>query len=343
MHTTRLDRAAGLGVMVLGCLGAFASCSSGSSGASPPDGAAASDDPHASASVRDGAPDPARGGTDSSGDGANVPDSSGDGAESTADVTPPPLRQSCGSATPCGGTSTEACCGGYCTDTAKDPANCGQCGTACTASQFCTGAACAEAIIANVCDNARATVAFDPYQDDNGAGSAIGGALSADCTPAVSLLQTSQHSEGILDPGSGRPITGVGDTFITGGGSYGQDGVGYMESALTAVYLWTDGTTAQIKTRAGNPIVNTAVSALTAHHDFFYVQVSVEPQSGTLCFDGVGILAPGTVAAGYYAQSELIPNRAKYTSSSYVYEWVDTNNDSTPSAGDTFTQIIAGP
>jgi hypothetical protein len=328
--------------MALGCFGALAHCSGASGGASPPEESAGSGDPHATASVRDGGPDPARDGAPSPGDAASGADSAADGAGSAAGVTPPP-RQACLSATTCAGTPTEACCGGYCTDTAKDPANCGQCGTACAASQFCTGAACAEAIIANVCENARATVAFDPYQEDNGAGSAIGGTLRACCTPAVSLLQTSQHSEGILDPSSGRPITGVGDTFIAGGGSYGQNAVDYMEAALTPVYLWTDGTTAQIKTRAGNAIVNTAVSALTAHHDFFYLQVSVEPQSGTLYLDGAGILAPGTVAAGYYAQTELIPNRAAYTSSSYVYEWIDTNNDSTPNAGDTFTQIIAGP
>jgi Stigma-specific protein, Stig1 len=342
MRTTQLDRAAGL-TLVLGCFGSLAHCSSASSATPAPDKAAGSSDPHATASVRDGGPDPARDGADSASDGANGADSASDGAESTVDAAPPPPRQTCLSAASCAGPPTEACCGGYCTDTAKDPANCGQCGTACTTSQFCTGTACDEAILANVCDNALATVAFDPYQEDNGAGSAMGGALTADCTPAVSLLQTSQHSDGILDPGSGRPITGVGDTFITGGGSYGQNGVAYMESALTPVYLWTDGTTAQIKTRAGNAVVNTPVSALTAQHDFFYVQLSVEPQSGTLCFDGAGILGPGTVAAGYYAQSELIPNRAKYTSSAYVYEWVDTNNDSTPNAGDTFTQILIGP
>jgi stigma-specific protein Stig1 len=319
MSTTQTGTTAGLGTMALVCFGALAHCSSGSSGAAPPGEVATT-------SVRDG-------GAGLTGDGSQL----GDGAAVTA-----PPRVACESAASCTGGATAACCDGYCTDTSKDPNNCGQCGAACTTSQFCTGAACDDAILANVCDNHRATVAFDPYQEDNGAGSAMGGALSADCTPAVSLLQTSQHSSGILDPSSGRPITGVGDTFITGGGSYGQNGVAYMESALTPVYLWTDGTTAQIKTRAGNAVVNTAVSALTAHHDFFYVQVSVEPQSGTLCFDGAGILAPGTVAAGYYAQSELIPNRAKYTSSSYVYEWVDTNNDSTPNAGDTFTQMSGG-
>ena len=59
-------------------------------------------------------------------------------------------------------------------------------------------------------------------------------------------------------------------------------------------------------------MVTTAVTALTAHHDFFYVQLSVEPKSGTLCFSAVGMLSPGTAAAGYYAGVELIPNRAKY-------------------------------
>jgi hypothetical protein len=194
-----------------------------------------------------------------------------------------------------------------------------------------------------VCSNATGTVAYDAYEEDNQAGSAIGAALSADCTPAVSVLETSQHAEGVLDPGSGRPITGAGNTFITGGGGFGQNGVAYMETAITPLYLWGDGTTGEIRTRAGKALVTTPVSALTAHHDFFYVQVSVEPRSSTLCFSAVGMLSPGTVAAGYYAGAELIPNRSKYTGSWYVYEWSDANGDSTANAGDTFTQVMAGP
>jgi hypothetical protein len=311
--------------MALGCFGALAHCGGGNS-AQPTGGDGGPGSPDTTTRTRDGAPDPA-----------------GDGSDLNDDADMPPPRQACKSSASCTGPSTEACCGGYCVDTAKDPANCGKCGVACTANQFCTGTACEKAIVANVCQNAAGTVAHDAYQEDNGAGSAMGAALGADCMPAVSVVQTSQTAEGVLDPGSGRPVTGVGNTFITGGGGYGQNGVKYMETAITPLYLWGDGTTGQIRTRAGKALVSTAVSALTAHHDFFYVQLSVEPRSGTLCFSGVGMLGPGTVAAGYYAGAELVPNRAKYTASWYVYEWLDQNGDSVANAGDTFTLVMAGP
>ncbi len=322
-QATTLRQAASLGAIVVSSFGALAQCSSGSNGASPP--LAGDGGQSVSTTVRD----------------AGTPEPTADGA-AAADVAAPPPRVPCDSSGSCAAPDT--CCGGYCTNVAKDPANCGKCGTACTASQFCTGAACDEAIVANVCDNAMGTVAIDPYAEDNEAGTAMGAALSTSCTPPVSILQTSQNAEGVLEPGTGRPITGPGNTFITGGGGYGQNGVTYMEASITPVYLWSDGTSAQVRTRStGQPVVSTMVSALTAHHDFFYVQLSIEPKSGTLCFSVAGILSPGTVAGGYFASTELIPNRAKYTASWYVYEWMDTNNDSIPNAGDMFTQVMAGP
>ncbi len=333
----------GLGAMALSCFGALAHCGGGSGGASPPgdaDGGTGGNVPHVATSVREGGPDPT---PEASVPGRDESAPASDGSDSTADVAPPPPRQACQSAASCSGPSTEACCGGYCVDTAKDPANCGGCGVACTAKEFCTGNACDSAIIANLCDNAMGTVATDAYQGDTQAAAAMGAALAADCVPPTMLLQTSQYAEGVLAPGSGRPITGPGNTFITGGGGYGQSGVAYMETSITPLYLWGDGTTGQIRTRAGDAVVSTAATGLTAHHDFFYVQVSVEPQSGTLCFSGVGMLSPGTTAAGYYAGAELIPNRAKYTSNWYVYEWLDTNGDSIANVGDTFTQVMAGP
>jgi Stigma-specific protein, Stig1 len=326
MRKTQVVEAAGFGILVFGCFGPLPGCGSGSGNNG--------DDP---------TPDAGRGPSDAT-TVLKGPESEGGPAGDDAS-SPPPQRQACQTAATCSGSgsSTEACCGGYCVDTATDPNNCGKCGNACSASQFCTGAACDGTAISNVCANPRGTVAADAYAEDTQAGAAMGMALSASCTPPTMILQTSQNAEGILDPGSGRPITGPGDTFITGGGGYGQNGVAYMEASITPLYLWGDGTTGQIRTRDGAAVVNTAVSALTAHHDFFYVQVSVEPQSGTLCLSAVGMLGPGTTAAGYYAGTELIPNRSKYTSSWYVYEWQDTNNDSIANAGDTFTQVMAGP
>jgi Stigma-specific protein, Stig1 len=321
MRTTLLGETAGFGMLVLGCLGALAHCGGGSSGDSPDPG------------------DGGHGGTD----GPTVSRAPADDGATPEDGDSPPQRAACHSATTCSGGSTKACCGGFCTDTSKDPQNCGKCGTACTMSQFCTGTACDSVTIANVCQNAAGTVATDSYQEDNQAGAAMGAALKANCSPPTMILQTAQDAEGVLEPGSGRPITGPGNTLITGGGGFGQNGVAYMEAAITPLYLWGDGTTGQIRTRAGKALVTSAVSALTEHHDFFYVQVSVEPQSGTLCFSAVGMLSPGTLAAGFYTASELIPNRAKYKSSWYVYEWQDTNNDSIANMGDTFTQVMAGP
>jgi hypothetical protein len=242
--------------------------------------------------------------------------------------------------------STVQCCSGFCVDTARDPANCGQCGNGCTANQFCTGTACDDAIIANVCGNPNGTVVFDPYDVDNEAGASMGAALHAVCVPATSIVQLPQDAGGVLDPsGSGRPITGVGNTFITGGGPFGQVGNAYMElqANLTPIYLQNNGTNSRILTRAGTEVLNVLDTALGPHDDYFYVQLAVEPQSGTLCFSGVGIGGPGSQAAGYYAATELIPNRVHYPASWYVYKWHDANNDSIAGADDMYTQIAAGP
>lgn len=311
----------GFGMLVVACFGALAHCGGG--------GGSNNDPP---------SDDGGRGGSDGT---AVKGDSTDDGSAGETGMSP--QRQACRSASTCGGSSTEACCGGFCADTAKDPTNCGKCGNSCSPKQFCTGAACDDVKIANVCQNPMGTVATDAYDGDNRAGAAIGAALMASCSPPTMILQTSQDAQGVLDPGSGRPITGPGNTFITGGGGFGQNGVKYMETSITPLYLWGDGTTGQIRMRNGQPVVTTAVSALTAHHDFFYVQLSVEPRSGTLCLSAVGMLSPGTVAAGYFTSAELIPNRSKYTSSWVVFEWADTNNDSIPNAGDTFTLVMAGP
>ena len=81
---------------------------------------------------------------------------------------------------------------------------------------------------------------------------------------------------------------------------------------------------------------------MTAHHDYFLLELSVEPISGTLCFFGYGMLSQGTIAAGYYFQSTIVPALSTYTDAWYVYEWTDTNNDSVPNAGDTFALTAHG-
>jgi hypothetical protein len=251
-----------------------------------------------------------------------------------------------------------SCCAKLCTDTAHDPRNCGACGVACTASQFCTGTKCDNAIFSNLCANPKATVDLGQFPPDNAAGVALGAALATSCSPAVSIGQASQMS-GILGD-AGQPSTGVGDTLIVGGGSFGQIAVQYLDQAgLSPIYLKTDGTTAQYVLRAtGAPIFASPVmvSDLTAHHDYFFIELAVEPQSGTLCFVGAGILAPGTAAAGYYGSAQLIPNRAADMHSWEAVEWTDAPGDGgtageggvdlgdgIPNAGDTFRVVASGP
>jgi hypothetical protein len=222
--------------------------------------------------------------------------------------------------------------------------NCGACGNACTPTQFCTGVACDDAVLQNVCATARATVVLDPFAADNEAGVALGAALANGCMPPVTVSTTPQDSGVAEDPATGRPLTGPGDILVAGGGFFGQRAVAYMESAKIApLALGTDGTNAWIKnTKTGTNVVRVANAMLTSHHDYFALEVTVEPTSGTLCFFGYGMYAPGTTAAAYYFQSAVIANRAMFPDVWYVYEWTDTDNSGTPSAGDTFTSVAHG-
>ncbi len=352
----------GVGSVSIGCFFLLAHCGSSSANPPGPDGSAPDGSQDATAgdtSVPDAAgPDAGEDANTTRADGAAdaspdvTTDAPSDGAlDGGADVDAHEAGIPCDvdAQTPWVGASTVKCCSGFCTDTALDPANCGACGAGCTTKQFCTGTACADAILANVCANPKGTVVLDPFAADDEAGISVGAALTTTCVPATTIVQLSQDAGDVVDPNSGRPITGVGNTFIGGGGGYGlgQRGVAYLDqAALSALYLYYNGSgdTYQIQNRSnGSSVVDAGGSTLTAHHDFFYVQLTVEPQSGTLCFSVVGIEAPGTQAGGYYVATQLIPNRATYTASWYVYEWTDTNNDSIANAGDTFTMVGSGP
>jgi hypothetical protein len=273
------------------------------------------------------------------------PDSAGSpvALEAGVDDVAAPEAPACDSANPCAGGLT--CCSGACVDVSRDPANCGACGVVCGTAQFCTGSACEDATFAHMCDSRAITVALDPIPEDDQAGVALGTALSAACGPSVPMQQSSQQQPGILATDAGRPATGVGDMLVAGGGAYGQLAVGYMDNAgLTPVYLKTDGVTAMMIDRAtGAQLVTAQVSNLGPHHDFFFLELAVEPQSGTLCFFGAGILAPGTLAAGYYGTTQLVPGRAGDAHSYYVVEWTDKNGDGAANAGDTFVVKGSGP
>lgn len=257
---------------------------------------------------------------------------------------PPGIPCDVDAADTCIGPETVACCAGFCTDTALDPQNCGACGNACKSQQFCTGTACDNVELANVCDNPRGTIVLDPFPVDNAAGIAVGNAVASACA-MPSFLQSPQGTAGVTDPATGRPLLGSGNTFINGGGGYGngQRGVAYLDTeGLSPLGVRFVGTAFQVFVRASNAnVVSVDQSLLTAHHDFFYVQLAVEPVSGTLCFSTVGILGPGTQAGGYFVSTTLVPNRATYMGSWYVYEWTGGDDAGIPGATDTFTQVAS--
>ncbi|HXX66392.1 MAG TPA: hypothetical protein VEK07_04370, partial [Polyangiaceae bacterium] len=199
-------------------------------------------------------------------------------------------------------------------------------------------ATCDDAVLDNLCANASATVIQDQFVIDNEAGAEVAQAL-ATCVPAVTYVTADQDAGDVLDPSSHRPLLGPGDTLIAGGGGFGQSSVAYLDSAgVSPAYIVENGTDLWIYDRStGVAVVEDAVANLTAHHDYFLLVLAVEPISGTLCFTAAGTGAPGTVAAAYYFSTEVMPNLPTYTGSWYAYEWTDTNDNSVPDPGDTFT------
>jgi hypothetical protein len=260
---------------------------------------------------------------------------------------PPDVReQLLDAAIPCsdGGAcaAPATCCNGICVDTSKDPRNCGACGQSCSTSQFCTGTGCTETIVANLCGNPNATVIKDQYDVDNTAAAAMATALMMSCTPPTMVATRDQGEPGVLTP-SGRPLAGSGTTYLIGGGQFGQHAVDYLDKTdMTPVFLMGDNLNIQLLNRGTAQVVlSTPRTAINEGHDFFYIQMFVEPLSGTLCVSAVGMFAPGTVAGGFWLSTEIIPKRAMYTDTWYAYEWIDSG-DKIPNAQDTFRLVAHG-
>jgi hypothetical protein len=247
----------------------------------------------------------------------------------------------CSDAGECGPSLT--CCGGVCVDLVHDPRHCGACGHACGTTQFCTGTACSEGTFSHVCDNPNATIVKDPYDIDNAAASQIGGALTMACVPPTKVVMQDQGAAGVLDP-AGRPLAGGSTSYLTGGGAFGQRLVDYLDkAALSPLYLTSDGTYFGFRNRiTGADVVAALRPTLTESHDYFLVELVVEPTSGTLTIASLGLFAPGTTAAGYWVSTEMIPKRDSYPDRWYVFEWTDSG-DKVPNAADTFSLVAHGP
>jgi hypothetical protein len=160
----------------------------------------------------------------------------------------------------------------------------------------------------------------------------------------------------VLDPVSGQPKTGIGNLCLIGGGPYGQPAVAYIDRKLQSnVVLGGDTTDAGVfevfftdRTVPSAPkkiAVEAPYSSTNTTHDYFLLELTVDPASGSLCMAAVGMTYAGTLAAAYYAATHLIENGAyaANTKSWLLYEWTDEDDGGVPDDNDTYTLVASSP
>jgi hypothetical protein len=133
---------------------------------------------------------------------------------------------------------------------------------------------------------------------------------------------------------------------VAAGGGFGQRAVKYLDDhALSLVYV-NEGTRQDmliVRRDSSAVVADIPIADVTDHHDYIIYQTVVASGSGTLALVAYGMMAAGTTAAGWYWANTIAPNISDYDKSWYVIEWRDTDNDSAPSQGDTFSVMAKGP
>ena len=252
----------------------------------------------------------------------------------------------CGACSNACGTG-EGCCEGTCTSL-NTLSDCGACGNTCATGDFCDGTQCNAPTYPNFCANNTVYEIYDGITADDHAADVMASTITSNCPPSVMLHTANQTDATLVDQTTGQPLAGSGVTYVLGGGPFPNRPLRWLERTqqITKIYFDApDGINYYWRDRATDVAVAMMPgSQCTAHADQFITELVTDPMSGTLSLIGYGACSggKGTLAAAWYYANVILPNAASYPDSWYVLSWVDTDNDGTPSAGDSFTVLAHG-
>ena len=251
----------------------------------------------------------------------------------------------CATEADCG--AGEGCCNHVCIAT-NTLANCGACGNTCAAGDFCDGTSCNAPVYPNFCANKTVYVIHDGITADNNAADMMASTITANCPPDVMVHTANQTDPALVDQTTGQPLAGGGVTYVLGGGPFPDKPLKWLERTQQVTKLYfdaPDGINFYWRERtSGNPVAMMAGASCSAHADQFVTELVTDPMSGTLSLVGYGACSggKGTLAAAYYYANVLLPNKASYPDSWYVFSWSDDDGNAAPDAGDTFTVLAHG-
>jgi hypothetical protein len=224
--------------------------------------------------------------------------------------------------TVCGVTAT--CCTERCAETAIDVANCGNCGTTCTAKQFCGTTGCTEASISSLCGALAAVGVLDEKSDDEATRIALAG-LAVTCSMVTrEVLQSSNLT---VNNTTGQPLV-RGQLLVAFGGDFYQKVVGYAETnRIAPTYSkYSSGNWQFVLSSNDQVIASLPSSRIDTNHDLLVVETVRDPATGIPMLLGYGIGLSGTTAAAWYFVNAVMPSIASYMNSWYVLEWANEDD-----------------
>jgi hypothetical protein len=244
----------------------------------------------------------------------------------------------------CGSGGSGACCNGACSTLDTD-SDCGACGSACGADDFCSAMQCVA--YPSYCTNATVYEIFDGIANDIAAASLMTSTFADNCAPSTAVVTANTTDATLIDQTTGQLLGGSDVTYVLSGGPDADVAVKYLETtaALTKVYLAepTTGQFAWMVRTSTTPVATLASSSCSAHADQFVAELVTDPSNGTLALIGYGICTgAGTFGAAYFYADVMLPNPTMYPDTWYVVSWADTNNDGIANIGDTFTVLAHG-